>query len=82
MSEKLGRPGQYDDVHVIADITVGELARLVCAIHRARTILANMAEENPNAGVFASRWPISHEPLRADARNLLPELNEILRIHT
>lgn len=37
---------------------------------RCRTVLGNMARENE--GAIFNRWPISHEPLRADARNLLP----------
>jgi len=38
-------------------------------------VLSNMALENPsNWNPFRSRWPISHEPLRADARALLPRI--------
>lgn len=44
---------------------------------RARTILNNMAWERE--GSIFRRWPISHEPLRADAKNLLPLIDEALR---
>jgi hypothetical protein len=43
------------------------------ALLRARTILANMALENE--GAIFNRWPINHEPLRNDARNLLPVID-------
>jgi hypothetical protein len=39
-------------------------------LERCRTVLGNMARENE--GAIFNRWPINHEPLRADARNLLP----------
>lgn len=39
-------------------------------LERCRTVLGNMAMENPGSWFF--RWPIHHEPLRADARELLP----------
>jgi hypothetical protein len=43
------------------------------ALERAHTVLSNMALEHKTGwrSIFA-RWPISHEPLRADARNVLP----------
>lgn len=49
-------------------------------LRRAHTILANMAAENEGFlnAAFGRRWPISHEPLRADARALLPELELML----
>lgn len=68
-----------DDPHEIADLTLGELARLVGVLERARTILGNMAQENE--GAIFNRWPISHEPLRADAKGLLPEIDDVLRTH-
>lgn len=49
-----------------------EIARLRNVLERAQTILGNMADENE--GAIFNRWPISHEPLRADARALLPEI--------
>lgn len=54
------------------------VAKLESALERARTILANMALENE--GAIFRRWPIHHEPLRADARALLPEIDAVLRI--
>ncbi len=56
-----------------------EIERLRRALERARTILGNMAKENPPVIAFGwQRWPISHEPLRADARRLLPDIDAIL----
>lgn len=49
---------------------------LVAVLKRCRTVLGNMAIENEGAIFF--RWPINHEPLRADARNLVPLIDEIL----
>ena len=46
-------------------------------LERCRTILGNMAREEEWAMSFR-RWPIHHEPLRHDARNLLPELDAAL----
>lgn len=50
-------------------------------LERCRTILGNMAKENETLRdqfSYGSRWPISHEPLRADAKNLLPEIDRAL----
>ena len=52
-----------------------EIERLRDALRRAETILSNMAEENNS---MFDRWPIHHEPLRADARNLLPQIRAAL----
>lgn len=53
--------------------------RLRALLERARTILGNMALENdPRIAFKFQRWPISHEPLRADARALLPEIDAAL----
>ena len=71
---------RYDNKHEIADITLGELARLVSALERARTILANMAQENE--GAIFKRWTICHEPLRDDAKGLLPDIDDVLRQST
>lgn len=49
---------------------------LADTLTRAQTVLANMAQENE--GAIFNRWPISHEPLRADAKALLPLINEVL----
>lgn len=50
-------------------------------LERVRTVLWNMAEENelPWWNFWTSRWPISHEPLRSDARSLLPLIDKELR---
>lgn len=45
-------------------------------LNRVRNVLNNMAKENEGAIFF--RWPINHEQLRADARNLLPIIDEAL----
>jgi hypothetical protein len=55
--------------------TVARLRRL---LERAEIILGNMAMENSNK-FFGRRWPIHHEPLRADAKSLLPEIAAALR---
>jgi hypothetical protein len=51
----------------------GRLKALLC---RCRTVLANMARENE--GAMFGRWPINHEPLRADARNLVPLIDAVV----
>jgi hypothetical protein len=58
------------------DTTTARLERAEAALIRARTILGNMAQENQDA--VLKRWPIHHEPLRADARALLPEIDAAL----
>lgn len=45
------------------------------ALDRCLTILGNMAMENE--GAIFRRWPINHEPLRADARGVLPVLHAV-----
>lgn len=45
---------------------------------RCRTVLANMALENEGHKAIFNRWPISHEPLRSDAKNLVPLIDEAL----
>lgn len=50
--------------------------RLRGVLKRCRTVLANMALENKGAIFF--RWPISHEPLRSDAKHLLPVIDAAL----
>ena len=49
------------------------------ALERCRAVLGNMALENETGlkSIF-DRWPISHEPLRADAKGLLPVIDEAL----
>lgn len=53
-----------------------ELAHVLYVLSRCHTVLFNMAQENEGAIFF--RWPINHEPLRHDARNLLPLIDEVL----
>lgn len=55
-----------------------ESDQLRSALERCRTVLANMAAENEGWVVWR-RWPISHEPLRNDARNLLPVIDRALK---
>lgn len=46
---------------------------------RCRTILNNMAWENQAwPSRLFNRWPINHEPLRSDAKNILPEIDRLL----
>jgi len=57
-----------------------EIEHLRNVLERARTILANMAKENPPRIAFGwQRWPFSHELLRADARYLLPDIDKVFR---
>jgi len=63
--------------------TVNELTKALAIIEalrgtleRCRVVLGNMALENE--GAIICRWPINHEPLRADARGLLPVIDEAL----
>ncbi len=48
--------------------------RMIGLLERCRTVLGNMAQEREGFwnSLFGRRWPINHEPLRHDARNLLP----------
>ena len=49
------------------------------ALGRTRNVLNNMAMEHATGwrSIFA-RWPIHHEPLRSDARGLLPVIDAAL----
>lgn len=79
-------PDHY--LHVVAKISqsdgklmleaAAEIERLRAALERARTVLANMALEKEPSAPWINRWPIHHEPLRADARNLLPVIDAAL----
>ena len=53
---------------------------LVRVLRRCRTILGNMAEEREGLWneLTGRRWPINHEPLRADAKNVLRIIDEVL----
>jgi len=46
------------------------VAELEKALARCLVILENMALENE--GAIFNRWPINHEPLRADAKGVIP----------
>jgi hypothetical protein len=58
------------------DAALARAPKLAGALRRARVVLANMAAENE--GAIFNRWPIHHEPLRADARGLLPVIDDAL----
>ncbi|WP_089177180.1 hypothetical protein [Bosea sp. AS-1] len=59
-----------------ADATQKLLDKALTVLGRCHTVLFNMAKENE--GAIFNRWPIHHEPLRSDARNLLPLIDEVL----
>lgn len=50
------------------------IERYIALLERTRTILGNMAQEREGFwnSLFGRRWVVNHEPLRGDARNLLP----------
>jgi hypothetical protein len=50
-------------------------------LRRARTVLANMAQENEREWwqFWKSRWAISDEPLRGDAGRLVELIDEVFR---
>lgn len=52
------------------------IEQLEATLRRCRSVLGNMAMENE--GAIFNRWPISHEPLRSDARGLLPVIDATL----
>ncbi len=68
------------DKHVADRVDVSATAELLDkalgVLNRCYHVLNNMAAENKGAIFF--RWPINHEPLRHDARNLLPLIAEVL----
>ena len=51
------------------------------ALERARTVLANMAKEQDRKWwqFWRSRWEISDEPLRGDAKSLIGIIDMALR---
>lgn len=63
----------YESQRDRANKAESALAEAQALLERCRTILGNMAQENQ--GAIFNRWPISHEPLRNDARGILPELD-------
>ena len=60
-------------------VIVSEAEHLAHILMRCRTVLGNMALKNETglSSIF-NRWPISHEPLRSDAKNLVPLIDEAL----
>lgn len=52
-------------------------------LKRCKTVLGNMALENEGTwrtwALWQNRWPTHHEPLRADAKALLPEIDHALK---
>jgi len=56
------------------------IIELELLLARCRIVLGNMARENTTGwrAIF-NRWPIHHEPLRNDARNLVPAIDQALR---
>ena len=85
-SERKEVAGEIERLRQLLDRTTSEslrvhtqLASARKALERCRTVMCNMALENTDflSSVF-QRWPISHEPLRADARNLLPVIEAAL----
>lgn len=63
---------------MIVDETV--TADLVALLKRCRTVLANMAEEREGFwnDITGRRWLVSHEPLRTDAKNIVPLIDDLL----
>ena len=61
-----------------ADKAEAERRLALIMLDHCRTILSNLARENE--GAIFDRWPIKAEPLRADAKRLLPELAELLGV--
>lgn len=49
---------------------------LTHVLQRCQMLASNMAMENE--GAIFNRWPIHHEPLRSDAKHLLPLINAAL----
>lgn len=50
------------------------------ALQDCLVVLRNMALENRESlNPFKTRWPIHHEPLRADARALVPRIEALLK---
>jgi hypothetical protein len=68
--------GYVERLEAERDAALADAERLENVLLRARTVLGNMALENE--GAIFNRWPISHEPLRNDARGLLPDIDAAL----
>jgi hypothetical protein len=82
MSELVERLRDYasnlggDPEDYLAWQAADRIEALEVALRRCQTVLGNMAAENE--GAIFNRWPINHEPLRNDARNLLPVIDAAL----
>lgn len=51
------------------------LAEAVATLRRCESLCRHLTQENTGLRRYlVSRWPINHEPLRADAANLLPDI--------
>ena len=74
ISRASGNMGRFLSRHMTE--AADTIDTLVAVLEHAQTILSNMAQENPSA--YFQRWPIHHEPLRSDAKNLLPILDAAL----
>lgn len=65
-------PDDFETIYQALESVVVERPSLRSALERCNTVLGNMALENTGAASILRRWPISHEPLRSDAKGLLP----------
>lgn len=63
---------------VVSHDYIDKHREIVAVLVRAQTILENMAMERTPAALWGNRWPIHHEPLRADAKALLPVIRAAL----
>ena len=67
---------------VVSHDYIEQHRQIVAALVRAQTILENMAMEKEHAMPWMNRWPIHHEPMRADAKALLPVIRAALEERT
>ena len=63
---------------VVSHDYIDKHTEIVAVLVRAQTILENMALEYKHAMPWMDRWHIHHEPLRADAKALLPVIRAAL----
>ena len=76
LPDLLGVLTQIDNSTTVARDYNARIEALEAALRRCQTVLGNMAAENE--GAIFNRWPINHEPLRNDARHLLPVIDAAL----
>ena len=69
-------PRHHETIGMVNFEPFARIEELESVLRRCRTVLGNMALENETA-IF-NRWPINHEPLRNDARRLLPVIDAAL----